>query len=258
MAWGRFLRTTTYYTPLKRATITLDSLDTTSDYTITIPTSWSDFWDDVDSSGLEIAVTNADGTSSLTYQWSTFTKASRTGVLQIDNYISGTTGTAQIHLYWGMSGATTGAGSFSASSPRNGYVDLGSVVRPIVTSPERPGDTQPRHQVSKVSTESIWVWFDFGQELIRMDSPSDTRSQWEEIDGVTYAVNLAGSAQSGMVSAASSRIYDGRYVRVLVQSGTTNTNYTISVAVSTTYPNKQSGRNLVRRALLKVYDVSEV
>jgi hypothetical protein len=258
MGWGRFLRTATYYVPLKRATITLDSISTSSDYTITIPTNWSDFWDDVDSSGLEIAVTDADGTTSLAYQWSSFTKSSRTGVLQIDNYTAETNGVAQIHLYWGMSGATTGAGSFSASSPRSGYVDLGSVVRPIVTAPERPGDTHPRHQVSKVSTESIWVWFDFGHELVPMDNPSDTHAQWEEIDGVTYAVNLAGSAQSGMVSAASSRIYDGRYVRVLVQSGTTNTNYTISVAVSTTYPNQQSGRNLVRRALLKVYDVSEV
>lgn len=257
MGWGRFTRSGAPYVPLKRATITLDSISTSSDYTITLPTNWSDFWDDVDSSGVEIAVTDADGTTSLTYQWSSFTKSTRTGVLQIDNYTSETTGVAQIHLYWGMVGASSGAGSFVASSPRSGYVDLGSVIRPIVTAPERPGDTQPRNQVSKVSTESIWVWFDFGHELIKMDTASDAHDQWEEIDGITYAVNLAGVAQSGMVSAATTRIYGGRYVRVLVQSGTTDNNYTISVSASTTYPNQQSGRNLVRRALLKVYDISE-
>jgi len=258
MSWGRFVRSSVAYVPAKRVSITLDSTDASVDYTVTIPLDWSDFWDDIDSSGLEIAVTDADGLTQLTYQWSSFTKSTRTGVLQIDNYTSPVNGVAQVFLYWGMSGATTGAGSFVASAPRSGYIDLGSVVRPIVTAPERPGDTQPRNTISKITGETVWIWMDFGHELITRDQPSDTHNQWEEIDGVTYSVLLAGSAQGSMVAASAPRVHDGRFVRVPVTGGTTDTDYTLSVTVSTTYPSQMSGRTLVRRALLKVYDVSEV
>lgn len=257
MSWTRVLRTATYYIPKKRASISLDSVDTSSDYTITIPRDWSDFWDDVDSSGLEVEITDADGITTLTYQWSSFTKATRTAVLQIDNYTSPVNGVAQIWIYWGMTGATTGAGSFVASSPRNGYVDVGDVVNPIATLPERPGDTKPQHLISKATGETIWVWMDLGKELIKRDQVSDEHRQWEEIDGVTYAVTLAGSAQGGMVSASSVRIHDGRYVRVPVLAGTTATDYTLSLTISTTYPTQSTGRTLVRRALLRVLDVSE-
>lgn len=258
MSWGRFLRTATYYIPTRRASITLDSIDTTQDYTITIPADWSEFWDNVDASGVEIAITDADGMTALSYQWASFTKATRSGVIQLDNYISGTNGVAQVFIYWGMSGATTGATVFAPGAMRNGYVDLGSVVNPIATAPERPGDTQPRHWVSKGSAETIWVWLDFGNELVRRDTPSDGQDQWEEIDGVSYAVNLAGAAQGGMVAATSTRIHAGRFVRVAVAAGTTAVNYTLVVTVSTTYPTSATGRTLVRRALVKVLDVSEV
>lgn len=257
MSWTRVKRSSTWYIPKKRASITLDAVDTSSDYTITIPKDWSDFWDDVDSSGLEIEVTDADGLTTLTYQWSSFTSSTRTGVLQIDNYTSPVNGIAQIWLYWGMSGASTGAGSFSASSPRNGYVDLGAVVQPIATAPERPGDTIPLHRVSKASTETIWVWLDFGKELVRRDQVSDEHSQWEEIDGVTYAVTLAGVAQGGMVSASSPRVHEGRYVRLPVLAGSSGSDYTLSATITTTYPAQQSGRVLVRRAMVQVKDVSE-
>lgn len=256
MGWARLYRSSTEYIPARRASISLDAVDTSSDYTITIPKDWELFWDNVDSSGLEISVTDADGYTELTYQWSSFTKSTRTGVLQIDNY-TGVGGISQVFLYWGMSGASTGAGSFTASSPRNGYVDLGSVVAAIVASPERPGDTTPRHIITKAAGETIWLWLDFGPELVRRDDASDDHQQWEEIDGLTYAITLAGAAQSSMVSGTAARIHGGRYVRLPVIGGTTATDYTLSCTVTTTYPAQQTGRTLIRKVLVKVRDVSE-
>lgn len=258
MSWARVNRGGNSFTPTYRASVTLDCVDTSNDYQIAIPADWSDFWDNVDTNGYEIFVADGDGLTALSWKWSSFTKATRTGTLQIDNYIAPVTGVAQIFLYWGgMTGAADGAASFTAASVRSGYVDLGGRVGPVAATPERPGDTKPRHVQTKAAGETIWVWLDLWSELVHRLAPSDSRVQWEEVDGVTYSVLLAGVAQGAMVSATAPRISEGRYVRVPVSGGTSGTDYTISVTIYTTIPNQASGRTLIRRVLLKVLDVSE-
>jgi hypothetical protein len=60
-----------------------------------------------------------------------------------------------------------------------------------------------------------------------------------------------------MVSAASVRLIDGRYVQVLVQGGSSGTDYTVSVLARTTYPTGQTGRTLDARCMLVVQDVQD-
>lgn len=256
MSWGRFGA----YVPLYRASISLDGNGASADYAITVPADHP-IWDTIDASGAEIRVTDADGQTVLTYQWSGFSLANRTGTIQIDNFTAGT-GIEQVWLYWGMAGASSGAGSFVASAPRSGYIEMGEpgAVR-IVPVAERPGATTPERVVTKLSSDSIWIWFDILPLLQRQAIPTGTdgnrHSNLEEIRLVSYEVYSGASAQAAMITATSPRIYGGRYIKVLVKAGSSGTDYTIRLTTTTTIPTQASGQTFARRVELKVYDVAE-
>ena len=250
--------------PQFRRSISIDATAsaTASDVQIVIPSALSEFWDAIDASGNELRVTDADGETVLSYKItgsvSGFDRSTRDGIIQIDDYDPAAVCVGQAWLYYGISGASSGAASFTFAASRTGYINPGAPISIISAAPQRPGDTRPRDAVSKMADEVIWVWFDFGELLQVLTTPNGEQQQWEELDEVTYYVTLAGATQAGMVSASSVRIIGGRYVQLLVQGGSTGSSYTLAVQAKTTYPTQQTGRTLAARCLVRVKDVSEV
>ncbi len=249
--------------PLYRRAVSVDSSASAAaaDAAFTLPPSLSEFWDVVDSSGNELRVTDADGFTLLTYQLSGFSKTNRTGTVQLDNISAGVASVQQVWLYYGMSGASSGAGSFVYSASKTAVLYPGAALvdpSPIFWRPQRPDDTRPRETRTKSADEVIWLQVDFSAALQRLDSPGDGQAQYEELDEVTYAVTLAGVTQAGMASASSVRFIGSGIVQVLVQGGASGSSYTVEVIARTTYPTQQTGRTLEARALLVVKDVSEV
>ena len=260
MSWLRVGSTV----PQFRRSISIDATAaaTASDVSIVIPPALSEFWDAIDASGNELRVTDADGETALTYQVtgsiSGFDRSTRDGIIQIDNYDPAAVCVGQAWLYYGISGASSGAGSFTFAASRTGYLYPGAPVSIISALPQRPGDTRPRDAVSKSADEVTWIWFDFKDLLQVLTTPNGEQQQWEELDEVTYYVTLAGATQAGMVSASSVRIIGGRYVQLLVQGGSSGSSYTVVAQATTTYPTQQTGRTLSARCLVRVKDTSEV
>jgi hypothetical protein len=260
MAWIRVGSTV----PQFRRSISVDATAaaTASDVQITIPSVLSEFWDVIDASGNELRVTDADGQTVLNYKVtgsiSGFDRTTRDGIIQIDNYDPAAVCVGQVWLYYGITGASSGATSFTYAASRTGYLYPGAPISIISAAPQRPGDTRPRDAISKAADEITWVWFDFHDLLQQLTTPDGQQEQWEELDEITYFVTLAGATQAGMVSASSVRVIGGRYVQVLVQGGATGSSYTLVVQATTTYPTQQTGRTLAARCLVRVKDVSEV
>jgi hypothetical protein len=260
MAWLRVGSTVPQY----RRSISIDATASAAalDVQITIPTALSEFWDAIDASGNELRVTDADGKTVLSYKLtgavSGFDRSTRDGIIQIDDYDPAAVCVGQVWLYYGITGAASAAAVFVFSASRTGYLYPGAPIGIVSAVPQRPGDTRPRDAVSKMVDEVTWVWFDFHDLLQQLTTPDGEQGQWEELDEVTYAIYLAGVAQSGMVTASSVRVIGGRYIQVQVSGGATGSSYTLAVQATTTFPTQQTGRILAARCLIRVKDVSEV
>lgn len=100
----------------------------TSDITITIPADFDLFWDNVDSSGDDIRVTEANGRTLVTFDLAAgFNTTTRSGTIEVDNY--GTThgsgaGASGMLLwvYWGNAVASTGVSAFVPAAAISGYI----------------------------------------------------------------------------------------------------------------------------------------
>jgi len=260
MAWLRVGSTVPQY----RRSISIDATASASalDVQITIPTALSEFWDAIDASGNELRVTDADGKTVLNYKLtgavSGFDRSTRDGIIQIDDYDPAAVCVGQVWLYYGITGAISAAAVFIFAASRTGYLYPGAPIGIVSAVPQRPGDTRPRDALSKMVDEVTWVWFDFHDLLQQLTTPDGEQGQWEELDEVTYAIYLAGVAQTSMVTVSSPRVTGGRYIQVQVSGGATGSSYTLAVQATTTFPAQQTGRILAARCLIRVKDVSEV
>lgn len=260
MSHARITRGGTVFIPLYRWSVSLDGNGSPADFQFTVPADHP-FWDYIDSNGYELQVTDSDGYTVLSYQLSGFNYTTRTLAIQLDAYTA-VAGIQQVWLYAGMSGAPSGASVLTISGARSGYLDVAAPVAPVIVAlPERPGDTSPSVAIAKQAAEEIWVTMDYGAILAKKAQPTGSSTQkysaWEEIKTVVYAVYDDASAQAAMINATSPRIFDGRWVRLLVKAGTSGTNYTCRVTVTTTFPDNQTGRTLVNSFKVQVYTVAE-
>lgn len=252
----------------------------TVDVTIPIPGDWDLFWDTIDASGNELRLTAADGITVVTYQiagsapaWNRTNKAGR---LEIDGLTADSNAASVVlcWLYFGNTGAASGAGSFVAASAVEGYIHA---VRPrgfvVPARPVEPGTTRPLARIQKTVGEQFLVWFEMrGMLEHRRDDSGDSRV-WEEVFQVVHVVEDGGVAQAGLITQNRTRFTEvldgparGFYVGVFVKAGTTATNYTIAPVIDTVAPEIRIDtgvlyldeyRILEPRAMLMVKDLSE-
>ena len=228
----------------------------TEDLTFTVPVEMSVFWDNVESTGFDIRVTDADGTTALTWQRQSFTKASFTCVLEVDDWTPPLADSmAQIWIYTGNSGASDTSGSFTAASARTGHLTaLKPCGRVLTWSPPTPGVTKPPLQVSVSTLEDARPWIDVSAGLCNLDRKSQGRLEGEEILWVTQEIHSSGSDTSARYNETTMRRFDRGFIRLHIESDqlTSGTDYTLSLKVGTT-----EGRILNPRVLIRCQDVAE-
>ena len=242
-----------------RAAISIDNHGGTNsiEVTVTIPTDWPQFWDVVLSSGNDAVVTLKDGVTVSTFKLSAWDYAANTGTIQIDTFAASTTAAAlTCWLYWGKAGASSLQTAFShTTTPRDGYIEVatpGTGSSPVVTCrPESPGATTPRSEISKASTEDIFLWWDVSKALARRRIPYNNSRAAENIDNAGYLVQRAGSTVAAMSDNASIRQV-GNKIRTTIKGGTSGQN---SVAILTIVTD--AGRVLDFRCAIRVGDVTE-
>jgi hypothetical protein len=243
----------------------------TGDVTITIPPGWDDFWETIDSSGNDLRITASDGQAAISYKLNSWTYASRTGVIQLDNMaLPGVTNLGVVAwLYFApTSTQASGASVFTASTPLTGAIDLAEPVTDRVLAMEEPIfslDASPRQQVVKSSSASQFVYFDLDYILERSSSPAYGRTFLEEPYALSFTVlDSAGSTVAGMTDPASLRIIQqgrGNKARLFAKcrylAGTDATRYTGSCRLQTQIPGNTAYRTIETRIGIAIRDSLE-
>ena len=244
----------------KRAPIAVDNTGGSSggaDVTITIPPGFDDFWDNVAVNGYDVIITGSDGATLTTFKRLTWTPGSKQGVLQVDNYVLTASTMQLLWLYWQGDSTSDLAGSFTASTPKTGYVTTtGPGPVRIRSQHQRPGATLPAQPIAKGSGETLDVWWSTRQLLTMRRQPSANSLVEEEIDRVAIQVLSSGSDQASMHSDADTRFVETNdrqlYVRTRLAAGADDTDYTPELSITTT-----DGQILKPRCLLQVRNVDE-
>jgi hypothetical protein len=252
MSWYR----ETGFTWKRRASMSVDNTAGaagTIDIETVVPATWDQFWDEIDASGNEVRVVDADGSTKLVYAWSGFNRTNRTGTLQIDGYAAPAAGMLHIHVYWNASGAAAGSAAVVIAAAKTGYIETcGPPRRQIAAIIPRPGDDRPLTRWAKGSDETVHVAFDMGGRIRRRGAPFANSYACDEIDYATYVVTRAGAAQAAMVDATKTRFFAGRWVILTIAAGTVDLDYTVVPTVRT-----QDGAVEVPRAWLLIRDQDE-
>jgi hypothetical protein len=227
----------------------------TKDWTLVLPNDWDHFWTNALANGYDVVLTSSDGLTKLAFDRSVWNTTTKAGTLRVD----GVTLTANTHcawIYYGNPAASVDpAATVTISAPLSAFVEVADPRREspaVVCRPERPGRTVPTAQISKPSTETTHVWWDLSRVLQRRTTANNGKRLLEEIDYVKSEIYAGTNAQSAMVDGTQTRIVGGRYVRTTAKAGTSGTDYTPRLTVTTT-----NLRVLDFRALLRVLDVDE-
>lgn len=235
------------------------------DVIITIPPELSEFWDNIETNGEDLRITDADGRTALVYDLAdstgagAFSKTNRDGRIEIDGW----TPPAQqcmgvVWAYWKAAGSTTSTGltTFAPGSPRNGYlspyVPSGDVF--TWTKPDA-GRTKPADRVAITTLEILSPWLRVDQYLHGLSARYEGQLYGEEISYLQQQVLASGTDDPGRYSEADIRMV-GRGHVMLSLDGTApmvdGTDYTLSLVVATT-----EGRILNPRLLVQCRDTDE-
>ena len=207
----------------------------TIDIQFTVPADLELFWNNIQADADDVRVCDADGSTKLVYQLSSFTLATRTCVIQVDGYAAPAAEMCQIWLYWGCSTATSGAGSFVAASPKTGYV-MSNAPPPIRTRAQRdPFRAQrPGQVIQKATIEAFWVYVEYRHLLTQRyaGQPYGGGHELEEVDYVKVDPTTSGGAATSLTDETLIRFYpDG--VAIWLKAGADATAYTVPVAIYT-------------------------
>lgn len=262
---------------LKRMEITVPNVagDATIDVNVVIPPEWDDLWTNLtaigDTAGLSLRVVASNGVTLLNYSvddgaggaWST---SARTGRIQIDGVAVTATANTVISFwvyYYVTATTASGATATTIASAKTGYIDLGRpgpkshVMRPLPV-----GATVPPKSYQKAAGESEDIWVDLSAILERSASAQREKLRHEEPKHmIVTAVDEGGTPTTALYTVTACRWVqqpDGRmYARIRVTAGSSGTNYTIIVTITTCIPNVGDHRVLVERFGLHVQDVQE-
>lgn len=222
------------------------------------------FWENVETNGEDIRVTDADGRTLETFDLASFSKSGRSGTLEVQS-VAIPSGAKMVLLwvYFGKAGASTGITAFAPASPLTGYIEAGlpTTGHIISVQPHPPGATQPPARVSKVAVDEIDIWWDFSRVLQRAPYPSSGSRAYEEILSLSQQVLLAGADQAAMYDLSKARFVwtdAGRmYVRTRIKAGSSGSNYTLALRATTTISSNTAARIFDARGFLAVKDVAE-
>jgi len=224
------------------------------DVTVTIPADWDLFWSNVLSTGFDLRMTSGDGRTLVPFKRTTWTYASKVGVLDVDDMVLSNSSTDVLWLYWGYASATDAAVSVHApATPLTGRISLAAPsVRVVKVRPEDFAATKPRAQFAKTSAAAGWIFWDFTGVLPQRRTRSTTSKRLDEINAVALVdVQLATATQAAMIDVTKTRLFDGG-VMTWIKAGTSGVTYTAICKITTV-----EGLTIEARALVKVQDIKE-
>lgn len=235
-----------------RAAITLySSSDLAQDFDVVIPSQWDDFWDNIDTSGNELRVTDAAGTA-LDYgiddgSGGAFSKTNRLGRIRINNYDTpiSTSGATLAWIYYNSTSTQgSGAGS-SGTGGQTGYIELATPSGLIIghRSPIA-GNTAPPQQIHKTAAERKALWLGYGGLLAPAFTPLRGASVNEELYYVAHdVVDTSAASVPTMVETTAIRFVwvprgpnMGTWCRFLVVGGSSGNWYTSTLLSRTVSP----------------------
>jgi hypothetical protein len=234
----------------RRASISVDIAGATPvDVDVTIPRDWDDFWDVIDSSGLELRAVWYDGTTVLAYSvdngsGGAFDRTNRLGRIRIDGMtVPAVTAVLQIWLYYDSS-TTQGSGAVATvmAASRNGYIELGRPAQHrFAHMPQTARSLKPRSIVHKTVNEQVFIWIRLDGALSKRSTPGNRSATHEEALYATMTVqNSSGVDQATMYDTDKIRfVWIARgemWMRIRVKAGTTATFYTAVVLTRTILP----------------------
>jgi hypothetical protein len=230
-----------------------------SDVTITIPPTFQHFWDNVDATGDDVRVCDADGVTLEAFDLAAgFDPTTRTGTVEIDNVTKTTSRTVNFWLYYGYSAATTGVSAFVPGAPVSGNFCLDRPLGDLTVdcTPERPGSDRPKNVFAKKSGETLFLYWNVTPLLARRHRSWANREQFDEVSHINFSVQTGGADYASGYSSSGQRFIelpDGRfYVRTGLLAGVAGTDYTAILTVTTS-----QGAVFQPRAWIKVRDVDE-
>lgn len=246
---------------LYRAPISVDFSGgaATADVQITIPDTFDQFWTKVASDGKDVRLVDSNGTALVSYKLSSWTYASKTGVIQGDNVVAAWASQRLLWLYWGNSAATDAQSVFSATGVKTGIVEMLAPAGPVVVvRPERPGGSRPVASVAITTEDVRYYYLDLRAMLRRSCTQVNGLDLGEEIREVMAEVRTdADSAVASAILDTNTRFIGcsrgrGGIVAVKVDGTklTDATNYAIWIKVYTS-----NGDTLTARCGLYCRDV---
>ena len=217
------------------------------DWELSIPSTWSRFWDNILVSGFDVILTDAHN-NLLTFRRRTYTHATQSLILEVDNMPAFDNAMNGAWLYWNNPAAADAASVFVGAALKTGIVYIGGPSgRVVQTIPSRPSSDTPSTVFQKTDGETVFIWFSL-QGLFgpRIDA-SQKRKFLESIKYCNvFSYNAAGTHDPARVVANSTRFING-WVAVQVTAGVNGTDYTVSLEIMTT-----EDQILTPRCLLQV------
>ena len=213
----------------------------TIDASITIPADFGLFWSQVSTNGHDLQLTDADGFTRLTWSRQTWDHATRSAVLQINDWSpQSADATVIAWLYFGDASPVDTATSFSVTSPKAGRVISGKPAPATIIIKAQSlliDNDVPQAQYSWPPGQSGYVVFDVSDHLAKQAGPLEGKSDFEEIAAVTVETRNGGTPYVAGNTPAKTRVsqYDGRALVWMYLTGSVDgQNYIDEITVTTT------------------------
>ena len=209
----------------------------TIDIEVDIPAAWDLFWTSIRSDMLDVVVTDSDSDVAAFNFKAGYSSVTRTLTLQIDAVTVGTANSIQNYfLYFGYADeATDRKVAVTISTPDKGFIWLGApygrVVAPLSS---RAASNQPQTVFTKSTLEEIDIFFNVGSLLAPRIDQYNKRMVFEDIEEIIVrSYDAAGSSSDSRYDLAETRFITG-FVKVRSKGGSNNTDYALSLQITTT------------------------
>ena len=125
-----------------------------------MPSTYAQFWDEIQADGDDVRVTLADGVTLASYKIHGFNYSNKVVNVHVNDVtVNSADAAVVLWLYWNNASAADAASTFTIASEKDGYLEMGvpgTGSHPVIPCRgESPGATVPRYQVGKQAAEDL-------------------------------------------------------------------------------------------------------
>lgn len=210
-------------------------LVTTLNVTVTVPPDHSLFWDNVQSDGDDVRFTEADGSTALAYERTTWDYANKSAVFKITSFNLTSAGDmGNLWMYFGNSTIASGSTAYGGGTLYTGRIIVGGVgANDLVIEPgSLQGETTARFQLQKTPSESVFVWV-----LVNLSTRDTLFNGYFYAEEIHYA-DVVADDTNVTVATSDLRLFTDRngfaWLRVKISGGADLDTDTVRITIGTT------------------------